>query len=351
MDLLLRLDIPKLPKPVRYEDRILLIGSCFTEHMAARLGQHKFKVLSNPHGILFNPLSVADALDSYVQQRTYGEEDLFYLNELWNSWDHHSRFSHPQKEAALQGINASQSAAGKAVRNADWIIVTLGTAFQYFLTPPLKGDNVAYNPADGAGASPLGIGVRGAIPVANNHRAPAQWFEKRLLDIEAITDAWTATLEGIFSLNASAQIMLTVSPVRHIRDGAVANNRSKGRLLEAVHRLCERFPARVHYFPAYELVVDVLRDYRFYDLDLVHPNYLATDAVWEEFVKACIAPEAAPVMEAVRDITTAASHRPRFPGTDAHRRFKESYRQKIQGLLGQHPYLDLGEEQGYFERP
>lgn len=325
MDLFLRLDIPRLPQPIGYGDRILTIGSCFTEHMAGRLVAHKFSVLNNPHGILFNPLSVADALDSYVEGRRYAAEDLFQLNELWNSWAHHSRFSHPDQGAALAGINTSQKEVSAFVRDADWVIVTLGTAFQYFLR-------------------------EGEHPVANNHRAPAQWFEKRLLHTDLIIETWTATLEGLRLINPNVQVLLTVSPVRHIRDGAVANNRSKGRLLEAVHTLCERFEW-VQYFPAYELVIDVLRDYRFYDLDLVHPNYAATEAVWEEFVKACIAPEARPVMEAVRDVTVAASHRPRFPDTDAHRRFKTTYAAKVRSLMTQHSFLDLGEELGYFEQP
>ena len=323
MDFHLRLDIPRLPRPLGYNSRILTIGSCFTEHMAARLSAHKFSVLNNPHGILFNPLSVAEALDSYVEGRMYEANDLFSLNGLWNSWAHHSRFSHPSHATALAAINASQEAARDFVQDADWIFVTLGTAFQYFLQT-------------------------GGRPVANNHRAPAQWFEKRLLEITRIVETWTATLENLRRANPDVQVLLTVSPVRHIRDGAVANNRSKGRLLEAVHTLVEQHEG-VHYFPAYELVVDVLRDYRFYDLDLVHPNYAATEVVWDEFVKACIAPEARPLMEAVRDITVAAAHRPRFPDTEAHQRFKASYAEKIRVLIARHPSLDLGDELGYFE--
>jgi hypothetical protein len=325
LDYFLRLDIPRLPQPISYGDRILTIGSCFTEHMAARLVAHKFSVLNNPHGILFNPLSVADALDSYVEGRRYERDDLSYLNELWNSWAHHSRFSNLDKESALAGINASQDAARDFVRGAEWVFVTLGTAFQYFLQE------------DGR-------------PVANNHRAPAQWFEKRLLEIDLIVETWTATLENLRAANPEVRVLLTVSPVRHIRDGAVANNRSKGRLHEAVHTLVDRYDW-VHYFPAYELVVDVLRDYRFYDLDLVHPNYSATEAVWESFVKACIAPESHPLMEAVRDITTAAGHRPRFPDTEAHRKFKAAYAEKARALMARHPSLDLGEELGYFDAP
>lgn len=323
MDFFLRLDIPRLPQPIGYGDRILTIGSCFTEHMAGRLAAHKFSVLNNPHGILFNPLSVADALNSYAEGRRYEAENLAFLNEVWNSWAHHSRFSHPERDTALAGMNASQEVASDFVRNADWIFVTLGTAFQYFLK-------------------------EGGQPVANNHRAPAQWLEKRLLDIDFIVETWTATLENLRRANPAVRVLLTVSPVRHIRDGAVANNRSKGRLLEAVHTLVERHDW-VHYFPAYEFVIDVLRDYRFYDIDFVHPNYAATEAVWEEFVKACIAPEAHPVMEAVRDIMTAANHRPRFPYGDAHRRFKASYVEKVRALMARHPSLDLGEELGYFE--
>lgn len=321
----LRLHIPPLQQPIGYGDRILTIGSCFTEHMAGRLSAHKFSVLNNPHGILFNPLSVADALDSYVEDRRYGADDLFLLNELWNSWAHHSRFSQLSKDAALAGINAAQESASSFVRSADWVMVTLGTAFQYFLQD-------------------------GGAPVANNHRAPAQWFEKRLLDIDLIVETWTSTLSALRRINPAVRVLITVSPVRHIRDGAVANNRSKGRLLDAVHILAEQHDY-VHYFPAYELVIDVLRDYRFYDLDLVHPNYAATEAVWEEFVKACIATEARPLMDAVRDITTAAAHRPRFPDTEAHRSFKATYARKVRTLLTQHPSLALGEELGYFEAP
>ncbi len=366
MNFLLHLDIPRLPKPIGYGDRILTIGSCFTEHMAGRLAAHKFSVLNNPHGILFNPLSVADAVDSYVEGRRYAAADLFQLNELWNSWAHHSRFSHPDQGAALAGINASQEAASAFVREADWIVVTLGTAFQYFLredklhgnqspipsqpTTSVVGGMFRHQPTTSVVGRNTNDPAPSARPVANNHRAPSQWFEKRLLHTDRIVETWTATLESLRAINPNVQVLLTVSPVRHIRDGAVANNRSKGRLLEAVHTLCERFD-QVQYFPAYELVIDVLRDYRFYDLDLVHPNYAATEAVWEEFVKACIAPEARPIMEAVRDVSVAASHRPRFPDTDAHRRFKATYAAKVRGLMTQHSFLDLGEELGYFEQP
>ena len=323
MQLTLSLDIPPVARPVTYTDNILLIGSCFTEHIYDRLAQHKFSVLSNPHGILFNPLSVAGSLDSYIEGRKYTVDELFLLNELWNSWDHHTRFSHINASDALEGINQSQQAATDFVRKADWIIITLGSSFQYYLKEKGK-------------------------PVANNHRAPAQWFEKRLLGMEEIIAALSNTLDKLYAANPFVQVLFTISPVRHIRDGVVDNNRSKARLIEAVHSLCISYE-KAHYFPAYELVIDILRDYRFYDIDFVHPNYMATTYVWEHFVKACISPAVYDVMQQVLEIVTARSHRSRFPETNAHKKFKESYVAKTNALMDKYPYLDLSDELRYFK--
>jgi GSCFA family len=322
MQLMLTLDIPLLSRPVTYTDNILLVGSCFTEHISDRLQHHKFHVLQNPHGILFNPLSVAHSIDGYIDGKQYGGDELFYLNEIWNSWDHHTRFSHVDKQVALDGINQSQAAAGEFVKKADWVIITLGSAFQYYLKETGK-------------------------PVANNHRAPAQWFEKRLLGVEEIVDALNTTLQKLHAANPYARVLFTISPVRHIRDGVVDNNRSKARLIEAVHQLCEQNEL-AHYFPAYELVIDILRDYRYYDIDFVHPNYMATTYVWEHFAKSCIAAEAQEVMQQVHEIMTARAHRTRFPTTEAHRKFKENYFAKTKALVEMYPMLDLGGELRYF---
>jgi hypothetical protein len=323
MQLTLNVDIQPLQPSISYTDKILLVGSCFTENMSDRLVQHKFNVLANPHGILFNPMSVADSLDSYIEGKAYTDDDTFYLNELWNSWDHHTRFSHIERRAALESINQSQQQATAFIKDAKWVVITLGSAFQYYLTETGK-------------------------PVANNHRAPAQWFEKRLLDIETIQNRLSQTMEKLHALNPEAQILFTISPVRHIRDGVVDNNRSKARLIEAVHSLCGQYP-HAHYFLAYELVIDILRDYRFYDIDFVHPNYLATSVVWEHFVKACMSPATQELMKEVHEITIARSHRPRFPQTEAHRKFMAGYAERVKKLAGKHPYLQLGGELQYFE--
>ncbi len=322
MQLTLSLDITPLSKPITYTDNILLVGSCFTGNMAERLQHAKFKVLSNPHGILFNPLSVAHSINSYIDNKQYAAGDLFLLNELWNSWEHHTHFSNVDQAAALHGINASQQRAGTFIKQADVVIITLGSAFQYYLTESGK-------------------------PVSNNHRAPAQWFQKKLLTVDEITTALGNTLQKLFGANPYTQVIFTISPVRHIRDGVVDNNRSKARLIEAVHTLCAQYE-KTYYFPAYELIIDILRDYRYYDIDFVHPNYLATSYVWEQFTKACMAGHTHDIMQQVQDIVTARSHRTRFPDTQAHKKFKESYRGKIKLLLDKHPYLDMSEEAGYF---
>lgn len=322
MQLTLQPNIQPLSRPIRYTDKMLLIGSCFTEHMSGRLEQHKFRVLQNPHGILFNPHSVVRSIRQYIECHPVDADDLFFLNETWNSWDYHSRFSGIDKAAVIEDMNRELTAAHAFIKEAEWLIITLGSSYQYYLKEANR-------------------------PVANNHRAPAQWFEKRLTGIDEMTEGMSQVLEQLRSLNPAVNVLFTVSPVRHIRDGVVENNRSKARLIETVHTLCDQLPY-CHYFSAYELIIDILRDYRFYDVDFVHPNYLATSYVWEQFIKACIDPDAVPVMEQVKEIMTAKAHRPRFPDTDNHRKFLARYAEKAQQLMAAHPYIDLREELDYF---
>lgn len=318
----LPITIPPLPKQIRYGQQILLCGSCFTEHIAGRLAQHKFDMLANPHGTLFNPFSVASSLCRYVSAQPYTDEDLFLLDEVWHSWDHHTCFSDTDKTVALTKINTALQEAAAFIRTASFILLTPGSAFQYILKDS------------------------GRI-VANNHRAPAQWFEKRLSDIPAITEALGNSMQQIRSVNPEVTFILTVSPVRHIRDGITENNRSKARLIEAIHVLCHSL-SDTWYFPAYELVLDVLRDYRFFDIDMVHPNFAATSYVWECFTETCIAPDAAAIMPQIKEITLARHHRPRFPDTVAHRDFLKKYHEKTVQLQQRYAFLSFEEEQAYF---
>jgi hypothetical protein len=344
----LSIQAPPLPQPIRYSDKILLIGSCFTEHMSNRLAAHKFRVLQNPHGILFNPFSVAKSLLSYANDHSYKNENLFYLNELWGSWDHHTRFSHIDPDEALKGINESQKEAGIFIKEADWIIITLGSSFQYLLNDSTPEQIVHSTKKIPAPDLTEESEIAWNRAVANNHRAPAAWFEKRLLSIAEIHQALSGTLAVISQLNPKVRFLFTISPVRHIRDGVTENNRSKARLIEVVHQLCQEND-RCHYFPAYEYVIDVLRDYRFYDIDMVHPNYAATEAVWEVFVANCLDPNDLPLLKDLHELVRAKNHLPRFPKTESHQKFLKNALQKAEAIQAAYPFLDLGEELRYFK--
>jgi len=337
MEFMTPIDIKPLPEPISYRDKLLLTGSCFTEHIGQSLADHKFTVLQNPHGILFDPASVCKSLVSYVQQKEYTKEDLFLLNEVWHSWDHHSRFSHIDPQAALDAINASQREAHRFLKEASWIVITLGSSFSYRLTAQAGGRVSADSLLHGSFAP----------GVANCHRAPAQWFDKHLLEIEETITLLDNCYHQLMHFNPGLRILFTISPVRHLRDGVVDNNRSKARLIEAVHHMVRKFE-RLYYFPAYELVIDVLRDYRFYDVDMAHPNYQATSFVMEQFAASCIDPATRTVMEEVRKLMIARRHRAFQPATQAHQQFLKNHWEKASQLQAQHPYLHLQEELDYF---
>jgi hypothetical protein len=290
----------------------------------------KFPILQNPNGILFDPLSVSQSLVFYIQNKQYDEKDFFQLNEVWHSWKHHSRFSNTNLGEAVRITNESQQQAHQFLKKADWIIITLGSSFSYQLTKLAE----AVKDLEGAG-------------VANCHRAPAQWFHKHLMTIDEIISNLDNCFAQLFRFNPSLHIIFTVSPVRHIRDGVVDNNRSKARLIEAVHHLVSKYEM-LNYFPAYELVIDVLRDYRFYDTDLVHPNYMATEFVLEKFAQAFIDEPTQNLMQEVKSIMIAKKHKAFQPDTTAHKQFLKTYFLKTKALKEKYPFLDLDEEIKYF---
>lgn len=323
------IQIQKLPAPIQYSQKILLVGSCFTEHIGNALTSLKFDVLQNPHGILFEPASVRHSLIAYVENKEYTEKDLFQLNEVWNSWQHHSRFSGMDKTEVLTRINEYVGNAHRFLEQAEWVIITLGSAYSYILST----DNLEKERTD--------------VHVANCHRAPAQWFYKKLLGIEEMIGAMDNVYHRLKTFNHNIKILFTVSPVRHLRDGVVENNRSKARLIEVVHHLVDKFPG-VFYFPAYELVIDVLRDYRFYDIDLAHPNYQATEFVLQKFTEYCIDESAQELMKEIRQIAIARKHKALQPHTNAHKQFLETNLKKAKILQSQFPFLDFSDEISYF---
>jgi GSCFA family len=309
---------------IRYPQKIILTGSCFTEHIGHHLVDMKFDILQNPNGILFDPVSVANSLISYLTPDPYRSEDLFFYNELWQSWKHHGLFSDTDQQSVLNKINHSQQSAHAFLKQADWLIITLGSAFAYLNKKQNK-------------------------TVANCHRAPADWFTKKLLPVEEMLAVLDEAMHRLFDINPQLQIVYTISPVRHIRDGVIENNRSKARLIEVAHQLVNKFN-RTHYFPAYELVIDVLRDYRFYDKDLVHPNYMATNYVVENFMEHYVHPDVRLIAEEIRKLQISRKHRPLHPDTDAHRRFLKEQFDKTTELARKYPFLDFKTELEHFKQ-
>jgi hypothetical protein len=323
---------PAQPTTIKHHQPLLLLGSCFTENIGAKLKQLKFTVLENPNGILFNPVSIAQTVESYANGRQFEETDLFYANECWNSWAHHSRFSHPDKAVALAGINKSQQQAHTFLQAANWVLITLGSAFVYELVgqpTPLCQQAVVAN------------------VVANCHKVPTDKFNKQLLTATAVQECLTAIVAAIRRVNPVAGIIFTISPVRHLRDGFVENNRSKANLIQAVHNLVD-VEQQVFYFPAYELVIDDLRDYRFYAEDMVHPNYAATQYVWEKFIAACIDQETQQLMQQLQPVLAARQHKAFHPQSAAHLKFLQVHAAKASQLMAKYPHLQLQEELTYF---
>ncbi|MBL0182798.1 MAG: GSCFA domain-containing protein [Chitinophagaceae bacterium] len=313
------------PKPfdskINHRHMLLLVGSCFTEQIGAKLASHKFSVLDNPNGILFNPVSIAKSVTSYIENKKYGKEDLFYQNECWNSWEHHSRFSNPDADECLRLINESQTRANAFLKTANWLLITLGSSFVY----ELENKNV----------------------VANCHKVPTDKFNKRLLSVDEVATGLHAMIEKALAFNPGLKIIFTISPVRHLRDGFVENNRSKATLIHAVHQLVEKNET-CFYFPAYELVIDDLRDYRFYAEDMVHPNYAATNYVWEKFIAACVDEPSQQLMKEIAIIVAAKNHKPFNPTSEQHKKFLQTNSEKVKRLQQQYPYINFEEEIQFF---
>ncbi len=289
----LTFDIPPLPTRISLQDRVLLVGSCFSKNVGRRLVDHKFQSVVNPFGTTYNPMSIFRLLDSSFEGEV-DEDAIFEQDGVYYSWDTHSALSHPDR-AELSRMIAAAHDSVRQLKQRSWIIVTPGTAWVYERK------------------------VDGRL-VANCHRMPEKEFNKRLLSKEEILDAFGATHKRVSAINSETNWLFTVSPVRHIRDGLVENNRSKAILQDAIHSLVERYE-NCFYFPSYEIVIDELRDYRFYDRDLVHPNELAIDYVWDQFCDTCLDEGTADFVREWRDIRKAIAHRPKHPGSSAHQKF------------------------------
>lgn len=317
------LNISPFPMAISHQTSILCIGSCFAEHIGQQLLDTKFPVLQNPFGILYNPMSIYNALQILLEQQTISSDILFEHQGLWHSPFHHSRFSGLNKEEVWKNIEASLQQAKAHLKKTNRLIITLGTAFVYEDKHRQK-------------------------IVANCHKLPAQQFQKRRLSVSEIVATFIPLFQTLIEKKSDLEIILTVSPVRHIRDGIVENQRSKAALVLAIDEICKAMK-QVHYFPSYELVLDDLRDYRFFARDMVHPNSMAIDYVWTKFGEAFFKPNTQQLIGQIEKIIKASQHRPFQPQSEAHQTFIKKQLEKIALLKQQYPFLDFSKEKKAYQ--
>ena len=310
------IEIKPWQKRIEHSDSILSLGSCFATNIAQRLLERKFKVCNSPTGILFNPASIARSLELMSTCYQVSENDVFLSGELYSSYLFHSHFSSTNKQEAIERMQQAINAGNKALSSVDYLIVTLGTAWVYRLKST------------------------GEV-VANCHKQPSANFSRELLSVDEIVEA----LESIHD-HCSAELILTISPVRHIGEGMEDNSLSKALLRVAVAEFIKRHPERTTYFPSFEILIDDLRDYRFYDNDLVHPSTMAIDYVAEKFFEAALSEKAKCRIEDIDRIVRAANHRPQNPNSEQHRTFCRKQLEAIDRISD----VDLSKEREYFEQ-
>lgn len=315
MDFRLTFPFEPLADKISYRHKILLAGSCFAENMGELMKENKLNTFTNPNGIVYNPISIASQLSRCIEGREYQENELFQHNELWNSWQHHGQYSSTDKASILNLINQDFGNAKDYLISGDWLIITFGSAYVY----KLKDTGEA---------------------VANCHKYPNSEFIKELLTVDEIVNTWQELIIQLKAKNPKLKIIFTVSPVRYMRDGLVNNNRSKAILLQAVHQLCDAYE-HINYFPAYELVMDDLRDYRFFTQDLVHPNAQAIQYVWEKFMEAIFEDEAKTIYSKIHPLVTASKHKVLNEGTEAHQKFLVAHLKKAEKLQAEYSFLSL----------
>jgi hypothetical protein len=299
---------------LNYRDPVLLMGSCFAESIGSRLQNAGFDTDINPNGILYNPVSLASALESYYNGQAATEKDIVRIKDVWYSSQHHGEFASADPEQLLEKINQRRKLVHERIGSITWLCLTLGSAF-------------AFRTKDGE-------------VVANCHKQPADLFEKILISHEQSYDSLKSAIAFFRSKNPALKVLLTVSPVRYVRDGVVENNLSKAILLQTVHRLCAE-QNDCHYFPAYELLIDDLRDYRFYKSDLVHPTEQAVDYIFEKLRSSWLDEESKKIYDIVYAYNAAAAHRPLRPESAEAKAFAEQLQKRKTDILKEYPFLKL----------
>lgn len=308
--------IPQSSNPIDYHSRIMSLGSCFAVNIGQKLDYLKFTNVTNPFGILFHPLALEKFISFAVNSTPFTEADIFFHNGRWHCYDAHSDLSNPDKDTVLTSLNDAVALAHAEIKTATHLIITLGTAWVYRNT---ESGNL----------------------VANCHKVPQRQFTKELLSVTQIEHSLESIIEMVQQANPSVHVIFTISPVRHIKDGFTQNQWSKANLISAVHHVLstDNRQLTTDYFPSYEIMMDELRDYRFYAADMIHPGQIAIDYIWERFTAAVIAPEAQETMKAADSIQKGLAHRPFSTETPQYKDFRAKLHTQIAALQQQFPHI------------
>jgi hypothetical protein len=302
--------------PIDYDSKILLLGSCFAENIGDKFEYFKFQSTTNPFGIIFNAVSLEKLIRRAVENRTFTESDIFFHNELWHCYEVHSELSNPDKEEFLSNLNLILETTKNQINSLSHCIITLGTSWVY--------RNIESNEI-----------------VANCHKVPQKHFRKELLSINQTEESLQNIVSLVHSVNPNCHFIFTVSPVRHIKDGFVENSLSKAHLVSSIFHALQVPPmgAEGAYFPSYEIMMDELRDYRFYAEDMLHPNQTAIDYIWEQFVTSTISEESQSLMIEIESVQKSLAHKPFNPNSESHQKFINHLDLKIKAIQNQYPFI------------
>ncbi len=311
----LQTEIPLSPErsQIDYSSKTLLMGSCFTENMGGKLDYFKFQNLQNPFGIVFHPVAIEKLVTRAINEDFFTEADVFQHNEQWHCFEVHSKLSTSDKDAFISNLNDSLKNLKTYLEQASHIILTFGTAWVYRF---IETDAI----------------------VANCHKIPQKKFLKELLSVEDVSAAIDNASTLIKTVNSNVTIVTTVSPVRHIKDGFVENMQSKAHLLSGLHEAISG-QKQAFYFPSFEIMMDELRDYRFYEEDMIHPNNLAISIIWDRFKEVWIASETEHLQNEIETIHNGLKHRPFNPSGEAHQKFQINLQKKIDTLQKKFPFI------------
>ena len=310
-------DLTPFKKKLSYRHQSLMIGSCFAENIGFYMQERCLPIQINPFGILYNPFSIANCLEMVMARKKFLHDDLFSSNGLYHSFSHHSRFSGPDPIRVLEQININIAEAYRKLSSASHLFLTFGTSWVFHNT---EGGNV----------------------VSNCHKLPPSTFTHKRLSVEQITTRWISIIDHLKRINPELHLVFTVSPIRHLKDGAHENQLSKSTLLLAIDELISIYGSElISYFPSYEIVMDDLRDYRFYAADMTHLSELTIDYIREKFMMNTMDEEGRTIANEVGKLLHSLNHKPFNPQEKAYNSFLKTQIEKLELLQNRYPFVDF----------